>query len=185
MNGNSSTGEFARFRKRHANLFRNRSHPFINRSSSTTSTMEDHIFNEPVMVICDSDEEERNINQEISSLYNEFDRIQNMMNRTRSRLRKLYERREKIRIKRAIRQREIDIRRNMQERWLPSIERVQQNTARVQSNVLNLISAPIQPQDQLNLYNESRASFSDDDLPTAQEILDQVCSSGININDVD
>lgn len=134
--------------------------------------------NNVVMISSDSEEEERRINQEIGNLASEFSRIESSLSRTRQRLRRLYEKRENIRIRRAVRLREIELSRRFRNRWLPDLTEVQRNAFRIENNILNDINNNLQEND------------NDDDieLPTAEEVLNQLCGPNLNVsslNDVD
>lgn len=131
---------------------------------------------EPINISSDSEEEEREISREIGQVFAELANI-------RSRLRNLYEKRENVRIKRAIRLRELSIRRRMRESWLPSLNQVNRNATRVQENILNLVSPPTEDDDrtleQLEIENGGV-------LPTGQEILDRlVGKNNISLDDVE
>lgn len=139
----------------------------------TENNNENHV----VLVPSDSEEEERQINKEISSLFGEFNRIECVLSRTRQRLRRLYEKRENVRIRKAVRLRELELNRRFRNRWLPNLEEVQRNTFRVQNNILN------------DILGHGIDSDSDsDDLPTAEQVLNNLCGPNLNVsnlNDVD
>lgn len=149
-------------------------------------------INDPVVILSDSEEEEKNINTELSDLYNELEKINNQLTRTRTRMRKLYERREQIRIKKAIRKREIEIRSEMSNKWIPSLEYVSKHAAEVQSNILDQISPLVQKSDKVRLTkmfdNISNGGGSKEKSKetskTPQETLNDLCGPGFDINDL-
>ena len=159
-------------------LRRMRSRPNLRRTDTPNENL-------TVMISSDSEEEERRINQEITNLFTEFNRIEHNLSRTRARLRRLYERRETVRIRRAVRLRELELSRHFRNRWLPSLSEVQRNAFRIENNILN----------DINNTNNTNNTPSDDsdsdtlpDLPTADEILNQLCGPKLNVsnlNDVD
>lgn len=110
-----------------------------------------------VYIPSDNEEEEQRLNREISDLYQQI------------KLKK--ERIEKIRIERAVRQREIEIRRETR-RWLPTLDRVNQ----VREEIIN------------NLSEESDSDSELFDLPNAEELLDSIinqCNKKSKLNDVE
>lgn len=123
----------------------------ISQPSSSNSTVN------AVYIPSDNEEEEQRLNREISDLYQQI------------KLKK--ERIEKIRIDRAVRQREIEIRRETR-RWLPTLDRVNQ----VREEIIN------------NLSEESDSDSELFDLPGAEELLDSIinqCNKKSKLNDVE
>lgn len=110
-----------------------------------------------IYIPSDNEEEEQRLNREISDLYQQI------------KIKK--ERIEKIRIDRAVRQKEIEIRRETR-RWLPTLDRVNQ----VREEIIN------------NLSEESDSDSDLIDLPDAEELLDSIinqCNKKSKLNDVD
>lgn len=127
------------------------SHYFSQQSSSSNSTVN------AVYIPSDNEEEEQRLNREISDLYQQI------------KIKK--ERIEKIRIDRAVRQREIEIRRETR-RWLPTLDRVNQ----VREEIIN------------NLSEESDSDSELFDLPNAEDLLDSIinqCNKKSKLNDVE
>lgn len=137
-------------------------------SSNSNSTIENvnKVFDRSQSIIdkfnaiyipSDNEEEEQRLNREISDLYQQI------------KIKK--ERIEKIRIDRAVRQREIEIRRETR-RWLPTLDRVNQ----VREEIIN------------NLSEESDSDSELFDLPGAEELLDSIinqCNKKSKLNDVE
>ena len=147
--------------------------------------------NDPVVILSDSEEEEKNINTELSDLFNELEKINSQLSRTRTRMRKLYERREQIRIKKAIRKREIEIRSEMSNKWIPSLEYVSKHAAEVQTNILDQISPLVEKSDKVRLTkmfdtisNGGSKGKSKEAPKTPQETLNDLCGPGFDINDL-
>lgn len=127
------------------------SHYFSQQTSSSNSTIN------AVYIPSDNEEEEQRLNREISDLYQQI------------KIKK--ERIEKIRIDRAVRQREIEIRRETR-RWLPTLDRVNQ----VREEIIN------------NLSEESDSDSELFDLPNAEDLLDSIinqCNKKSKLNDVE
>lgn len=148
-------------------------------------------INDPVVILSDSEEEEKNINTELSDLFNELEKINSQLSRTRTRMRKLYERREQIRIKKAIRKREIEIRSEMSKKWIPSLEYVSKHAAEVQTNILDQISPLVEKSDKVRLTkmfdtisNGGSKGKSKEVPKTPQETLNDLCGPGFDINDL-
>lgn len=99
-----------------------------------------------IYIASDNEEEEQRLNREISDLYQQI------------KIKK--ERIEKIRIDRAVRKREIEIRRETR-RWLPTLDRVNQ----VRNEIIN------------NLSESDSDSDMFDDLPSAEELLDSIINA--------
>lgn len=154
--------------------------PPSNKRKRTTSP------SHPIYVYSDSEEEERNIQNEIYILFDEFKRIEQQLSRTRERLKRLYSRREEIRIQRAVRQREIEIRKRMENQWLPSMKEVNENAARIQSNILNLISPPTHAQVEeanvLPITKEDKGTCTSLDH-TLPECIKDILFSSFGVND--
>lgn len=118
--------------------------------------------NNIIQVNSDSEEEENQINENI-------DRINHMITRLRGMLAVEYGRREKIRIRRAVRRREQTIR-DEQRQYLPTYEEAVINHERTRNHILNN-----------SILNHLSDNDSDDDLfnlPSAEEVL----SGAINNN---
>lgn len=114
------------------------SHYFSHQQASSSNSNINAIY-----IPSDNEEEEQRLNREISDLYQQI------------KIKK--ERIEKIRIDRAVRQREIEIRRETR-RWLPTLDRVNQ----VRNEIIN------------NLSESDSDSDMFDDLPTAEELFDSI-----------
>lgn len=118
--------------------------------------------NNIIQVNSDSEEEENQINENI-------DRINHMITRLRGMLAVEYGRREKIRIRRAVRRREQTIR-DEQRQYLPTYEEAVINHERTRNHILNN-----------SILNNLSDTDSDNDLfnlPSAEEVL----SGAINNN---
>lgn len=118
--------------------------------------------NNVIQVNSDSEEEENQINENI-------DRINHMITRLRSMLAIEYGRREKIRIRRAVKRREQAIR-DEQRHYLPTYEEAVINHERTRNHILNN-----------SILNNLSDTDSDTDLfnlPSAEEVL----SGAINNN---
>lgn len=96
----------------------------------------------------DSEEEENYLNEEIKTLREEFDKIESQQKRLRSRLRKCYQRLERIKTKRAVAAREKEIRRNIKEKFLPELRCLESQRFQIQEALLNCINVPT-PHEQL------------------------------------
>lgn len=129
----------------------------------------------PVIITSDSDEEERAIKHEIQCIRNEFEETELRLRRLRYRLRRNYERLERIRTKRIITQREREIRKELVQKWLPRLKFSQRRLIRMEQEVLDSISAPVQlPSSE----NESDPDNEDGILRfTASELLSSLSSS--------
>lgn len=120
--------------------------------------------NNIIQVNSDSEEEENQINENI-------DRINHMITRLRGMLAVEYGRREKIRVRRAVRRREQDIR-NEQRQYLPTYEEAVRNHERTRNHILNN-----------TILNELSDTDSDSDLinlPSAEEVLSGVINNNNN-----
>lgn len=136
---------------------------------------------DPVIITTDSDEEERAINYEINCIRNEFEETELKLRRLRYRLRRNYERLEKIQMKREITQRERQIRRELVQKWLPRLKYNQKKLVRIEQNVLNSISAPIQYEDKREQDRFLGLGSDEDDgilKYSANEILSSLCHGG-------
>ncbi|ORX77202.1 hypothetical protein BCR32DRAFT_302757 [Anaeromyces robustus] len=119
-----------------------RSKYFTTTTSSSNSSNENcSIRKSPQLILSDGEEEEKYLNHELYTLSQEFERYNNWIKRTRDRMRKLYERREQLRIRRAVQKRENEIREKLETKWIPDIEEVVKNSAKIQRNLLENISA--------------------------------------------
>lgn len=137
--------------------------------------------NNSVIITTDSDEEEKAINYEIESIRNEFTETEDKLKRLRWRLKRNYERLEKIQMRRVITQREREIRKELLQKWLPRLKYSQKRLIRMEQNVLNSISAPIQPEDEIERNRFFGPSSDDDDgilKFSANEILSSICGNG-------
>jgi Zn-finger domain-containing protein len=125
----------------------------------------DTIFgNNIIQVNSDSEEEETQINENI-------DRINHMITRLRGMLAVEYGRRERIRVRRAVRRREQAIR-NEQIQYLPTYEEAVINHERSRNHILNN-----------TILNEISDNDSDEDLmnlPSAEEVLSGVINNNNN-----
>ena len=130
---------------------------------------------EPLPIFSDSEEEERNVNMEIHSLFQEFEHIQDQLTRTRTRLRRLYEKREKIRIKQAIRKRELEIRKDLNRKWLPNLESVNNRVIETRLNILNGIT-PL-------TNNEQSVTLRERNREENKEILNNLCGPNLSLVD--
>lgn len=122
--------------------------------------------NNIIQVNSDSEEEENQINENI-------DRINHMITRLRGMLAIEYGRREKIRVRRAVRRREQAIR-NEQRQYLPTYEEAVINHERTRNHILND-----------TILNNLSDTDTDDDLnnlPSAEEVLSGVISNNNNNN---
>lgn len=139
---------------------------------------------DPVIITTDSDEEERAINYEINCIRNEFEETELKLRRLRYRLRRNYERLEKIQIRRIVTQRERQIRRELVQKWLPRLKYNHRRLVRMEQDVLNSVSAPIQAEDER--YRDSTISTIKEDQEiddgilkfSANEILNTLCNNG-------
>lgn len=125
--------------------------------SQTSQTSSSNSTVNALYIPSDNEEEEQRLNREISDLYQQI------------KIKK--ERIEKIRIDRAVRKREIEIRRETR-RWLPTLDRVNQ----VREEIIN------------NLSEESDSDSELFDLPNAEELLDSIinqCNKKSKLNDVE
>lgn len=117
--------------------------------------------NNVIQVNSDSEEEENQINENI-------DRINHMITRLRGMLAIEYGRREKIRVRRAVKRREQEIRNN-QRQYLPTYEEAVLNHERTRNNILNN-----------SILNNLSDTDSDTDLinlPSAEEVLSGVINN--------
>lgn len=120
--------------------------------------------NNVIQVNSDSEEEENQINENI-------DRINHMITRLRGMLAIEYGRREKIRVRRAVRRREQSIR-NEQRQYLPTYEEAVLNHERTRNHILNN-----------TILNELSDTDSDSDLinlPSAEEVLSGAINNSNN-----
>lgn len=120
--------------------------------------------NNVIQVNSDSEEEENQINENI-------DRINHMITRLRGMLAIEYGRREKIRVRRAVRRREQVIR-NEQRQYLPTYEEAVLNHERTRNHILNN-----------TILNELSDTDSDSDLinlPSAEEVLSGAINNSNN-----
>ena len=120
--------------------------------------------NNIIQVNSDSEEEENQINENI-------DRINHMITRLRGMLAIEYGRREKIRVRRAVRRREQAIR-DEQRQYLPTYEEAVLNHERTRNHILNN-----------TILNELSDTDSDSDLinlPSAEEVLSGVINNSNN-----
>ena len=134
-----------------------------------------------VIITTDSDEEEKAINYEIHCIRNEFEETELRLRRLRYRLKRNYQRLEKIQTKREIAQRERQIRKELAQKWLPRLKYNQKKLIRYEQNVLNSISAPIQHEDKR--FDEEEDE--DDGILkfSANEILSSLCNNNSNNNE--
>ena len=117
--------------------------------------------NNIIQVNSDSEEEENQINENI-------DRINHMITRLRGMLAIEYGRREKIRVRRAVKRREQEIR-NDQRQYLPTYEEAVINHERTRNHILNN-----------TVLNQLSDTDSDTDLinlPSAEEVLSGVINN--------
>ena len=122
--------------------------------------------NNIIQVNSDSEEEENQINENI-------DRINHMITRLRGMLAIEYGRREKIRVRRAVKRREQAIR-NEQRQYLPTYEEAVINHERTRNHILND-----------TILNNLSDTDSDTDLinlPSAEEVLSGVINNNNNNN---
>lgn len=122
--------------------------------------------NNIIQVNSDSEEEENQINENI-------DRINHMITRLRGMLAIEYGRREKIRVRRAVKRREQAIR-DEQRRYLPTYEEAVLNHERTRNHVLNN-----------TILNDLSDTDSDTDLinlPSAEEVLSGVINNNNSNN---
>ena len=122
--------------------------------------------NNIIQVNSDSEEEENQINENI-------DRINHMITRLRGMLAIEYGRREKIRVRRAVKRREQAIR-NEQRQYLPTYEEAVINHERTRNHILND-----------TILNNLSDTDTDDDLnnlPSAEEVLSGAINGAINNN---
>ena len=120
--------------------------------------------NNIIQVNSDSEEEENQINENI-------DRINHMITRLRGMLAIEYGRREKIRVRRAVKRREQAIR-NEQRQYLPTYEEAVINHERTRNHILND-----------TILNNLSDTDSDTDLinlPSAEEVLSGVINNNNN-----
>lgn len=120
--------------------------------------------NNIIQVNSDSEEEETQINENI-------DRINHMITRLRGMLAIEYGRREKIRVRRAVKRREQAIR-NEQRQYLPTYEEAVINHERTRNHILND-----------TILNNLSDTDTDDDLnnlPSAEEVLSGVINNNNN-----
>lgn len=96
----------------------------------------------PISVLSDGEEEESNIESEIKTLLDEVDQLDQRKRRLKYRLRRCYQKREEIRIRKAIKEREREIRNNLDNQWLPSLRRVQQQAEEVRRDILDFVAVP-------------------------------------------
>lgn len=142
-----------------------------------------------VIITTDSDEEERAINHEINCIRQEFEETEFKLRRLRHRLRRNYERLEKLQIRRIVTQREREIRKELFQRWLPSLKYNHRRLIRMEQDILNSVSAPIQQEDKINQDRFFSSSSEEDDGIlnfSANEILSSICNDGkipLNRND--
>lgn len=126
-----------------------------------------------VIITSDSDEEERAIRHEINCIRAEFEEAEMRLRRLKYRLKRNYQRLEKINIRRTVTQREREIRKELFQKWLPRLKYNQRRLIRMEQDVLNSISAPIQQED--------KSSFEEEDGVlrfNANEILESICNHG-------
>lgn len=120
--------------------------------------------NNIIQINSDSEEEENQINENI-------DRINHMITRLRGMLAIEYGRREKIRVRRAVRRREQAIR-DEQRQYLPTYEEAVRNHERTRNHILND-----------TILNNLSDTDSDSDLinlPSAEEVLSGVINNNNN-----
>lgn len=122
--------------------------------------------NNIIQVNSDSEEEENQINENI-------DRINHMITRLRGMLAIEYGRREKIRIRRAIKRREQAIR-DEQRHYLPTYEEAIINHERTRNRILN--------NSILNNLSDTDSDTDLFDLPSAEEVLSGAINGTINNN---
>lgn len=99
-----------------------------------------------IYIASDTEEEEQKLNREICDLYQQI------------KIKK--ERIEKIRIERAVRKRELEIRRETR-RWLPTLN----NVDRVRNEIINNISSSSESDNDEDIF---------DDFPSAEELLQSI-----------
>lgn len=143
--------------------------PYQNRNINNNTK-----FNSKTVVITsDSDEEEKAIKHEMMCIRAEFEEAEMRLRNLKRRLRRNYERLERIRIKRMVTQREREIRKELFQKWLPRLKYNQKRLIRMEQDVLNSISAPVQLED--------GSTFEDEDgilRFTANEILESIRNNG-------
>lgn len=122
--------------------------------------------NNIIQVNSDSEEEENQINENI-------DRINHMITRLRGMLAVEYGRREKIRIRRAVRRREQTIR-DEQRQYLPTYEEAVINHERTRNHILN--------NSILNNLSDNDSDADLFDLPSAEEVLSRAINNNNNNN---
>lgn len=120
--------------------------------------------NNIIQVNSDSEEEENQINENI-------DRINHMITRLRGMLAVEYGRREKIRIRRAVRRREQTIR-DEQRQYLPTYEEAVINHERTRNHILN--------NSILNHLSDNDSDTDLFDLPSAEEVLSRAINNNNN-----
>lgn len=146
-------------------------------------------FRPPVLITTDSDEEEKAITHEINCIRQEFEETEFKLRRLRQRLRRNYERLEKLQIRRIVTQREREIRKELFQRWLPRLKYNHRRLIRMEQDILNSVSAPIQQEDKINEDRFFSSSSEEDDgilKFSANEILSSLCNDGklpLNGND--
>jgi len=144
-----------------------KSYQYFNRNNNTT------VNPKTVIITSDSDEEERAIKHEISSIRIEFEEAEMRLRRLKYRLRRNYERLEKINIKRTVAQREREIRKELYQKWLPNLKYNQRKLIRIEQDILNSVSAPIQQEDNKSLEEDDGILRFN-----ANEILESICNNG-------
>lgn len=122
--------------------------------------------NNVIQVNSDSEEEENQINENI-------DRINHMITRLRGMLAIEYGRREKIRVRRAVKRREQVIR-DEQRHYLPTYEEAVINHERTRNRILN--------NSILNNLSDTDSDTDLFDLPSAEEVLSGAINGTINNN---
>ena len=122
--------------------------------------------NNIIQVNSDSEEEENLINENI-------DRINHMITRLRGMLAVEYGRREKIRVRRAVRRREQEIR-NEQRQYLPTYEEAVINHERTRNRILN--------NSILNNLSDNDSDMDLFNLPSAEEVLTGAINNNNNNN---
>lgn len=135
---------------------------------------------DPVVITTDSDEEEKAIKQEIGCIRREFEEVEIRLRRLRHRLKRNYERLEKIQIRRMVTQREREIRDELFKKWLPRLKYNQRRLIRMEQDVLNSVSAPIQLEDKRFHDHGFKMEEEEDDEDilkfNANEILASLCN---------
>lgn len=122
--------------------------------------------NNVIQVNSDSEEEENQINENI-------DRINHMITRLRGMLAIEYGRREKIRVRRAVKRREQAIR-DEQRHYLPTYEEAVINHERTRNHILN--------NSILNNLSDTDSDTDLFDLPSAEEVLSGAINNNNNNN---